>query len=43
MRILVPVLIVVAVLYFWDVEYNRGVISDGLISLGRSLLHSIER
>jgi hypothetical protein len=43
MRIFVPAIIVLAVLYFWDVEYNHGTLSDGLISLGRSLIHSFGR
>jgi hypothetical protein len=41
MRVLVPVLIVLAVLYCWDVEYNRGVLSDGLIRMGQSISRSI--
>jgi hypothetical protein len=34
--VFVPLLIVLAVLYVCDVEYNRGAISDGIISMGRS-------
>jgi hypothetical protein len=43
MRILVPLLIVLAVLYVCDVEYNRGAISDGIISMGKSIMHSMGR
>jgi hypothetical protein len=43
MRVFVPLLIVLAVLYFWDVEYNRGAVSDGLVSIGRSIFHSMGR
>jgi hypothetical protein len=41
MRIFVAFLIILAVLYFWDVEYNRGTLSDGLGAMGRSILHSV--
>ena len=43
MRIFVPLLIVLSVLYFWDVEYNHGTLSDGLISMGRSIFRSVSR
>jgi hypothetical protein len=43
MRVFVPVMIVLAVLYCWDVEYNRSVVSDGLINMGRSISNSISR
>jgi hypothetical protein len=43
MRIFVALLVVLAVLYFWDVEYNRGTLSDGLIGMGRSVLHGMRR
>ena len=43
MRIFVAFLIVLAVLYFWDVEYNHGTLSDGLRAMGRSILHSVGR
>jgi hypothetical protein len=39
MRILVALLVVLAVLYYWDVNYNNGKLSDGLISMERSMLH----
>jgi hypothetical protein len=41
MRIFVAFLIILAVLYFWDVEYNHGTLSDGLSAMGRSILHSV--
>jgi hypothetical protein len=43
MRFFVSAIIVLAVLYFWDAEYNHGIISDGVISLERSLIHSFGR
>jgi hypothetical protein len=39
MRILVALLVVLAVLYYWDVNYNNGKLSDGLISMERSMFH----
>jgi hypothetical protein len=39
MRILVAFLIVLAVLYYWDVNYNNGKLSNGPISMERSMLH----
>jgi hypothetical protein len=41
MRIFAALLIVLAVLYFWDVNYNHGTLSDGLISMERSMFHSM--
>jgi hypothetical protein len=41
MRIFVALLVVLAVLYFWDVEYNNGALSDGLVRMGRSIVHSM--
>jgi hypothetical protein len=41
MRIFVASLIVLAVLYFFDVEYNNGVLSDGLFAMGRSISHGM--
>jgi hypothetical protein len=41
MRIFVAILIALAAVYFWDVEYNNGVFSDGLRSMGRSIYHSM--
>jgi hypothetical protein len=43
MQVFVPLLIVLAVLYVCDVEYNRGAISDGIISMGRFIIHSMGR
>jgi hypothetical protein len=43
MRVFVSLLIVLAVLYVCDMEYNRGAISDGIISMGRSIMHSVGR
>jgi hypothetical protein len=34
MRILVALLIVLAVLYYWDTNYNRGALSDGVVQMG---------
>jgi hypothetical protein len=36
MRFFVAFLIILAVLYFWDVEYNHGTLSDGLSAMGLS-------
>ena len=41
MRFIVAVLIVLAVLYFYDKEYNNGRLFDGLDSMGRSISHGI--
>jgi hypothetical protein len=41
MRMFVALLIVLAVAYFWDVEYNNGKLSDGVRSMGRSMSHSM--
>jgi hypothetical protein len=41
MRILVALLIVFAVLYYWDTNYNKGALSDGVIHMGRSMSHNI--
>jgi len=38
-RIFVALLVVLAVLYFWDVNYNNGTLSDGVIRMERSMLH----
>jgi hypothetical protein len=37
MRIFVPALIVVAVLYFWDKECHNGRLLDGFGSMWRSI------
>jgi hypothetical protein len=39
MRILVALLVVLAVLYYWDANYNNGILLNGLISMERSMLH----
>jgi hypothetical protein len=39
MRIFVALLVVLAVLYFWDLNYNNGTLSDGVIHMERSMLH----
>jgi len=39
MRIFVAFLIVLAALYYWDVNYNNGKLSDGVIRMERSMLH----
>jgi hypothetical protein len=36
-------LIVIAVLYFWDAEYNNGKLTDAARSMGRSIVHSMAR
>jgi hypothetical protein len=41
MRIFVASLIVFAVLYFWDKEYNNGRLLDGLESMTRSISHQV--
>ena len=41
MRMFGAFLIVVAVLYFWDAEYNNGKLTDGARSMGRSIVHSM--
>jgi hypothetical protein len=41
MRILVASLIVLAVLYFWDKDYNNGRLLDGLDSMRQSISHSM--
>jgi len=40
MRIFVALLVVLAVLYFWDVNYNQGTLTDGVIRMERSMFHS---
>jgi hypothetical protein len=41
MRILVALLVVLAVLYYWDVNYNNGTLSDGVVRMERSMFHSM--
>jgi hypothetical protein len=39
MRILVALFAVLAVVYFWDANYNNGMLSDGAIRMEQSVLH----
>ena len=39
MRTFVASLIVLAVLYFWDQEYNNGKMLDGLNGMRRDIAH----
>jgi archaellum component FlaF (FlaF/FlaG flagellin family) len=41
MRMLVAFLIVLGVLYIWDVNYNSGVLSAGVISMLQDIDRSI--
>ena len=41
MRMFGAFLIVIAVLYFWDAEYNNGRLTDGARSMGRSIVHNM--
>jgi hypothetical protein len=41
MRIFTAFLIFIAVTYFWDAEYNNGRLTDGVRSMGRSILHNV--
>jgi hypothetical protein len=41
MRIIVVLLIALAASYVWDVEYNQGKLSDGIIRMERSMFHSM--
>jgi hypothetical protein len=43
MRIFVAFLIVLAVAYFWDAEYNHGKVFEGLRGMARSMSHSMGR
>ena len=43
MRMFGAFLIVIAVIYFWDAEYNNGRLTDGARSMGRSMVHSMAR
>jgi hypothetical protein len=40
MRVLVPLLIVLGVLYVWDVNYNNGVLTAGATSMLRDISRS---
>jgi len=39
MRVLIVPLVVLAVLYVWDQNYNNGKLLDGLESMGQSIAH----
>jgi hypothetical protein len=39
MRVLVALLVVLAVLYYWDANYNNGKLLDGLVRMEQSMLH----
>jgi hypothetical protein len=39
MRFFVVALVVLAVLYFWDLNYNNSTLSDGVIRMERSIFH----
>jgi hypothetical protein len=41
MRMFVASLIVLAVLYFWDKDYNNGKMLDGLNRMRRDVAHSV--
>ena len=41
MRIFVASLIVLAVLFFWDKDYNNGKLLDGLDRMRRAIAHSV--
>jgi hypothetical protein len=41
MRILVASLMVLAILYLWDKNYNNGKLLDGLDSMRRSIAHNV--
>jgi hypothetical protein len=41
MRMLLVFLITVGVVYIWDVNYNNGIFSDGVMSMLPSMSHSI--
>jgi hypothetical protein len=39
MRILVALFAVLAVVYFWDANYNNGMLLDGASRMEQSMLH----
>jgi hypothetical protein len=41
MRIFVALSIIVAVLYFWDVDHNNGQLLIGFLSMERSIAHNV--
>jgi hypothetical protein len=40
MRILLPLLIVIGVLYAWDVNFNNGVLTAGATGMVRNIYRS---
>jgi len=43
MKMFMAVLAAIAIAYFWDTQYNNGRLTDGLVSMGRSISHSMLR
>jgi hypothetical protein len=43
MKMFMAFLIFLAIAYFWDAGYNNGRLTDGLVSMGRSISHSMLR
>jgi hypothetical protein len=43
MKMFMAFLAALAVAYFWDAQYNSGRLTDGLVSMGRSISHSMLR
>ena len=41
MRFIGACLVFIVVTYFWDAEYNNGMLYDGARSMGRSIIHSM--
>jgi hypothetical protein len=41
MRIFVASLVVLAILYFWDAEYNNGKLMNGVESMRESIAHNV--
>ena len=41
MRVFVPAVVAVALLYFWDEQFYNGKFLDGLHSMGRAIFHSM--
>jgi hypothetical protein len=41
MKVAMAFLVALAVAYFWDVQYNNRRLTDGLVSMGQSMSHSM--
>lgn len=41
MRFFLAILVALAVVYFFDTEYNQGKLTDGVQSMGRAMAHSM--